>query len=210
MKHIDTLEPSTRSATHRPGLFTMKLSQTLLAVFMSLTGFLTPNRAQEVPALPKPTPEHQWLSQLVGEWESDVEAIMEPGKPPMKAKSTETTRMLGGIWMISEGKGEIPGMSAPCLSMLTLGYDPEKKKYVGTWVDSVTNYLWKYEGTTDAAGKILTLDTEGPSPAAPSKISKFRETIEIKSKDHKVFSSSILGDDGKWFTFVTVNSRRKK
>jgi hypothetical protein len=33
---------------------------------------------------------------------------------------------------------------------------------------------------------------------------------EFKSKDQRAFSSSMLGDDGKWVTIVKVDSRRKK
>ncbi len=101
-------------------------------------------------------------------------------------------------------------MEMPMTGVMTLGYDPEKKKYVGTWVDSMTSHLWRYEGTVDAAGKVLTLDTEGPNPAAPGKTAKFKERIEFKSKDHKVFTSSMQGDDGEWVTFMTMNSKRKK
>ena len=31
-------------------------------------------------------------------------------------------------------------------TMLTLGYDPARKKYVGAWIDTVINHLWIYEG----------------------------------------------------------------
>jgi len=40
---------------------------------------------------------------------------------------------------------------------MTLCYDPKAQKYVGSLVCSVDNHFWKYEGTLDAAGKVLTL-----------------------------------------------------
>jgi hypothetical protein len=92
---------------------------------------------------------------------------------------------------------------------LTLGFDPESKKYVGTWIDSMGSHLWKYVGTVDSAGKILTLETEGPCPMKPG-LSKFREVTEWKGKDDRVFTSSIQGDDGKWNMMVRVTSHRSK
>ncbi|MEA3208692.1 MAG: hypothetical protein QOE70_1749 [Chthoniobacter sp.] len=163
---------------------------------------------QEAPQMPKPTKEHEWLQQFAGEWEYEVEISMEPGKPPMKAKGTEVARLLGGFWVVGEGKGAIGEM--PFTTITTFGYDPAKKKYIGTGIDSMTSTLWNYEGSVDAAGKTLTLETEGPCPMRGGQLSRFREVIEFKSKDHRVFTSSILGDDGKWTTLVSVNSLRKK
>jgi hypothetical protein len=170
--------------------------------------FLVGDVRAQFPELPPPTKEHDWLKQFVGEWESRAEVTMAPGQPPITAKGGETNRMLGGFWMVSEGSSEIMGTHVRAI--LTIGYDPDKKRYVGTWVDSMTNYLWKYEGTVDATGKVLILETEGPSPTDPSKTAKFREVHEFKSADYRSFTSSVLGTDGKWVTFVKVDTRRKK
>lgn len=158
--------------------------------------------------MPVPQKEHQWLHKFVGEWEQHAEIYMEPGKPPLTSKGIEQARMLGGFWLVADGKSEMMGM--PFTSVLTLGYDPEKKKYIGTWIDSMTSYLWKYEGTLDATGKILTLDTTGPCPKAPGTLVKFKEVTEFKSDDHRVFTSSMQEEDGKWTTLIKVDSRRKK
>lgn len=163
--------------------------------------------AQEPPKMPAPVKEHEWLNQFVGNWNYETEIYMEPGKPPMKATGTEEVKSLGGFWIVSEGKGQMMGKSFD--SVLTLGFDPQSKKYVGTWVDSFSSYLWKYEGAVDSSGKTLTLETEGPCPMKPG-IVKFREITEWKGKDERVFTSSMQGDDGKWTTIVRVTSRRAK
>jgi hypothetical protein len=95
-------------------------------------------------------------------------------------------------------------------TLMTLGYDPQKKQYVGTWVGSMMTHLWIYEGSLDEEEKILTLNTEGPSFSAEGKLGKFRDVIEIKSDDHRVLTSHMLGDDGTWHQFMTANYRRKQ
>lgn len=159
-------------------------------------------------AQPAAKKEHKWLQQLAREWEFDAEMLLEPGKPPLKYKGTESVRSVGEFWVVAEQKAAFFDM--PFTGIMTLGFDGQKKKYVGTWIDSLHSPLRHLEGTVDAAGKTLTLLTEGPNPAAPGKLSKYKEEIEIKSKDQKVHTSSMLGEDGKWVVFMTVNYQRKK
>jgi hypothetical protein len=164
--------------------------------------------AQEAPEFPQPQAEHEWLKQFVGEWETTAEASMGPGQPPMTCQGTMSSRMLGGFWMISESKIEVTG--SPMTGVLTVGYDPQKKKYVGTWIDSMMNHLWRYEGALDETGKKLTLEAEGPNFMQAGKTARFRDAYEFKSADHIVTTASMEDEDGKWITFMTGEARRKK
>jgi Protein of unknown function (DUF1579) len=157
----------------------------------------------------EPQKEHQWLQKLVGEWTLEGEATMEPGKPPAKCKGTESVRSLGGLWILAEGQGEMPGGGA-ATSMMTLGYDPQEKRYVGTWIGSMMTHLWVYDGALDADERVLTLAAEGPSMAAEGKMGKYKDVIEVMSDDHRVLTSHMLGDDDRWHQFMTAHYRRIK
>ena len=162
----------------------------------------------QVPEFPSAQKEHEWLQQFVGEWESESEGSMGPDQPPMKCKGTMASRMLGGFWVINEVQGDM--MGAQMTAIQTIGYDPAKKKYVGTWVDSMMNHMWKYEGSVDESGKKLTLEAEGPNFMAEGKVAKFRDAYEFKTADHIIATSSMQGEDGAWVVFMTGNIRRKK
>jgi hypothetical protein len=153
--------------------------------------------------------EHQWLQKLIGEWTYESDATTEPGKPAEKFTGTESVRSLGGIWVLCEGRGEMPGGGIGS-TLMTLGYDPQKKRFVGTFVGSMMTNLWVYEGGLDPAAKVLTLDTEGPSFSAEGQMAKYKDFIEFKNDDHRALTSKFLGDDGKWHEFMTANYRRAK
>jgi hypothetical protein len=163
---------------------------------------------QESTMKTEPQNEHHWLQKLVGEWIYETETTMEPGTPPA-FEGTESVRSLGGIWILAEGQGEMPGCGA-ATTMMTLGYDPQTKRYVGTWVGSMMTHLWVYDGELDAAERVLTLNAEGPAMSAEGKMAKYRDVIEFKSNDHRVLTSHVLGDDRNWHKFMTANYRRKQ
>lgn len=157
----------------------------------------------------EPQKEHEWLQKLVGEWTCESECIMGPDQPPMKSKGAESVRSIGGLWTMGEMQAEMPDGS-PGTMIMTLGYDPQKGRFVGTFVGSMMTHLWLYEGALDAAGNVLTLDAEGPSMAGDGKMAKYQDAIEIKSADHRVLTSRMLGEDGEWRQFMTAHYRRKK
>ena len=185
----------------------MRLSIALAAAFC-VFGARSYAVAQEIPEIPKPQQEHQWLEQLAGEWNAVMECSMGPDQPPMKAEAIQSSKMIGGRWLAATGQGDM--MGTPMTSVLTLGFDPAKKKYVGTFISSCGNELWTYEGELSDDGKKLVLDTEGPNMMTPGTSSKYQETIEVKDKDHYLFTSSIEGPDGKMVQFMTAEYTRKK
>lgn len=156
---------------------------------------------------PEPQAEHKWLQQLVGEWTYEHECATEPGGPPAKFTGTDSVRTLGGLWAVCEGRSTMPD-GGPALTIMTLGYDPTKKRFVGTFIGSMMTYLWVYDGALDPTGKKLVLDAEGPSFTDPAKMCKYQDTIEFKSPDHRTLSSQYLGDDGQWNQFMEAHYRR--
>lgn len=157
----------------------------------------------------EPQPEHTWLQKLVGTWSYEHECVMEPGQPPTKFAGTEVVRSIGGIWTVGEGQGAMPG-GGPTTTLMTLGYDPQKKRFVGTFLGSMMTHLWIYEGSLDAGGKALTLDTEGPDMSSPGRMAKYQDVIEFKSDDHRTLTSRFEGVDGQWQEFMTAHYRRQK
>lgn len=163
----------------------------------------------EMPMPAQPQKEHQWLQKLVGEWTYEHKAQMGPDKPEETFSGTESVRSLGGLWTLGEGQGEMPG-GGSATTLMTLGYDPQKKRFLGTFIGSMMTNLWLYEGELDKDEKMLTLNTEGPDFTQPGKTSKYQDIIEFKSDDHRVLTSRTLGEDGQWHEFMIAHYHRKK
>jgi hypothetical protein len=155
----------------------------------------------------KPQKEHEWLQQLVGTWSYESEGSCEPGKEPQKFSGTEIVKSLGGLWIVSDGTGEMPDGTVGNM-MMTLGYDPAKKMYIGTWIGSMMTHMWIYEGELDATGKILPLNTIGQDFSTEGKMAKYQDIIEVVSKDHRILRSQSQGEDGKWTQFMKADYRR--
>ena len=156
----------------------------------------------------EPQRQHRWLAKLAGEWTYEGEAMMGPDQPPEKFRGTETVRTLGDVWTLFEGRGEMPG-GAPATMLITLGFDPERGRFTGTWIGSMMTTLWHYDGALDPAERMLTLESEGPSMAGDGKRSKYRDVIEIRSDSERTLTSLVAGENGEWQRFMTATYRRK-
>ena len=151
--------------------------------------------------------EHRWLHRLVGEWTYEAECSAEPGKPAARYGGSESVRSVGDFWIVAEGRGEMPGGGTASIIM-TLGFDPLKQRYVGTWVGSMMSNLWIYDGAIDTAGNVLSLDAEGPCMSGSGKMARYQDVIEVKGDNHRVLSARIMRDNGTWDEFMRADYRR--
>ena len=156
----------------------------------------------------EPLSQHKWLEKMVGEWSYESEASMGPDAPPMKSSGTESVRSIGGLWVAAEGQGECPGGGPAHTMIMTLGFDPQKERFVGSWIGSMMTKMWVYDGELDAEGKALTLSAEGPDFVVEGKTGQYRDVVEFVSDDHRTLTSYALGDDGNWNKFMTAHYRR--
>ena len=155
-----------------------------------------------------PQKEHLWLQRLVGDWVTEMEASMGPDTAPAKHRGSERVHSIGGLWIQCEGTGEMPGGDTATM-LMTLGYDPQKRRFVGTWLGSMMTHLWIYEGQLDESERVLTLNAEGPTMRGDGTMAKYQDIIEIVSDTERSLTSRQLQPDGSWKQFMTARYRRK-
>lgn len=154
----------------------------------------------------EPQAEHRWLERLVGEWTMESECVMAPGAEPMKSSGKESVRSISGLWMLCEGAGETPG--GAMTSIMTLGYDPAKQHFVGTFIASCMTHLWQYRGEWDEAANRLSLLAEGPSFAGDGTTANYRDEIAFQNDNERTLTSYLQTPDGAWTCFMTARYRR--
>ena len=157
----------------------------------------------------EPQKEHRWLDQLLGEWTVTSDMPTEPGKDDGDLDWIERVRSLHGLWVVAEGEGEMPGGGA-ATTMMTLGYDPRRQRFVGTWVGSMMTHMWVYEGTLDESGKVLTLDCEGIDFETEGRMTRYQDIISIKDADHRQLTARMLAADGTWKHVMQADYRRRR
>ena len=156
------------------------------------------SRADE-PQPPKPGPEHEKLTAYVGQWD----AVVKIGAEEMKGSATYKMA-LGGFWLTEDFKGE---GAEKFEGRGTTGYDPIKKKYVSTWIDSESPSMMVMEGEFAKDGKTYTEIGEGPG--FDGKPQKMKSIVEFKDKDNFVFTMYTT-KDGKDEEMLKVTYKRKK
>jgi hypothetical protein len=154
---------------------------------------------------PKPGPEHAILKQDAGTWDATVETRMDPNGEFSTSKGVENNKLIcGGLWIVQEFKGEFGGQTFEGHGVA--GYDLNKKKYVGSWVDSMSSVMYQTESTYDPEKKVATGSMEGYEGG---NLHKMRSTMEYKSDGTRVFSMFAPGPDNKDFLMMKITYKRR-
>jgi hypothetical protein len=177
-----------------------------LAAGLLLLAIFGTTYAQEPEWMIKPTKEHELLKKDVGTWDATVKIWTSEDAKPIESKGTEKNELLkGGMWLVSRFEGEAGGM--PFSGVGISGYDPVEKKYVGTWVDTMTPHIMLTKGDYDEETKTFTGTAEGRDAMTREKY-----TAKLVSRylddDRRVFELHMPGKDGKHFKVMEISYQR--
>ena len=156
-----------------------------------------------------PSPQYLWLGRLIGNWTYSHDTPQTDDARMRKVEGTETFRAIGALWVQGEAVGPLPDGSGMSVSITTLGWDPSRDRFVGTWVSSTMPSLWVYEGELDAGGQRLALYSEGPAMDGTAGLVPYMDVIEFVDDNHRTLTGHTKGPDGRWTAFTTVEYRRQ-
>jgi hypothetical protein len=148
----------------------------------------------------KPLPEHAWLKKLVGEWKVESEMTM-PDGTTVRAEGREVASMLGDLWVLSEGEGDMPD-GGKMRYRTGLGYDVSFKEYRGFWLADVSSHLWRYHCQLSEDGRTMTMNCEGPHMEKDGETANYRDVIELLNEDERTLTSFGQDESGAWHPFM--------
>jgi hypothetical protein len=106
---------------------------------------------------------HKLLAKLTGSWITRTKGWMEPDQPPMQGTGTcEQKMLLDGRYLQQKYAGEM--MGTPFTGINLIGYDNYTKKYVSTWIDSMSTGIYYFEGIASADGMTITQECNFDDP----------------------------------------------
>ena len=139
--------------------------------------------------MPKPGPEQKLLAESVGKWNFKMKM------GPIESAGTSERKMSMDGWYLEDSTHSTM-MGMPFEGHGFTGYDPVKKKYVGTWMDTMgRGCIMNSEGTYDAATKTFTSTMDMPDQAGTAYV-KEKIVDKMIDADHFTTTFTAPGSDG--------------
>ena len=154
----------------------------------------------------QPGPEHAKLKMRVGNWQVAGAFYMAPGAPPMQSKGTANIRpMMGGRYFRENYTGEFMGLKFTGMGIS--GYDKGLKKFVSTWIDSMSTGVMSSEGT--ASGDVISYVGEYFDPMRKQLV-KTKSVLTLKSRKAHTITMYEFSEDGSARKVMELNYTRVK
>jgi hypothetical protein len=162
--------------------------------------------AQENP-FPKPTAHHLAMKDQAGTWTAVAKMYLEPGKPPLISKGTETNLLVAGnLWLKSELRADMMGQVFEGHGLF--GYDTQLKAHVGTWVDCSGTWMAVTRGTCTKDCQEQTLYFDGYDETG--KPAAFKEVHTQVDRDHRSLVMFTKAKDGSFVRMMEMEYVRAK
>lgn len=150
---------------------------------------------------------HKMLASLGGSWTTKTKAWMEADKPPMEGTGTCEQKMLfDGRYLQQEYTGEM--MGSPFTGINLIAYDNHTKKYMSTWIDSMSTGIYYFEGTASANGKTITQECSYDDPVKGPAV--WRSVTRIVDEDTLEYEMFLTPKGGKEEKMMEMTVSRKR
>jgi hypothetical protein len=156
--------------------------------------------------LATPGEPHGLLASLEGTWTTKTTGWMAPDQPPMQGTGTcEQKMLLDGRYLQQEYTGEMMGSLFSGINLI--GYDNHTKKYVSTWIDSMSTGIYLFEGTASADGKTITQDTSYDDPVRGPMV--WRSVTRVVDDNTLEYEMYVTPEGGKEEKMMEMTVTRK-
>ncbi|MFZ7124821.1 MAG: DUF1579 domain-containing protein [Desulfobacterales bacterium] len=149
---------------------------------------------------------HKMLGKLAGSWNTRTLGWMDPDQPPMEGTGTcEQKMLLGGRYLQQEYASEM--MGTPFAGINLIGYDNYTRKYVSTWIDSMSTGIYYFEGTASDDGRTITQECRYDDPVRGPMT--WRSVTRIVNDDTLEFEMFLTPETGKEEKMMEMTVTRK-
>ena len=157
--------------------------------------------------LATPAATHKRLASLAGKWTTKTTAWMNPDTPPMESTGTcEQKMLLGGRYLQQTYTSKM--MGSPFTGINLIGYDNQTKKYVSTWIDSMSTGIYYFEGTASADGKTITQESSYDDPVrGPTVWRSVTRIVDDNTLEYEMYLTSKEGKEEKMMEMTVTRKR---
>ena len=147
-----------------------------------------------------PGEEHALLERMAGSWTTHLNMMGNTSEGKHEKKLD-----LGGLWLVGRMEGEFMGQ--PFTGIDVIGWDPEKEKYVGIWVDNFTAAIQTLEGSYDPEAQRLEFEAPSVNPMTGEPVTELHRW-DLSEEDRLVYSMLFPSPDGGEFELFAVEYTR--